>query len=66
MVRFRPDLGSMVREFAATIVGCLSSLIEGLDTTGYLRGWLARELPVKVPAGFGGGRWLPATDRGRG
>lgn len=56
----------MVREFAATIVGCLSSLIEGLDTTDYLRGWLARELPVKVPAGFGGGRWLPATDRGRG
>ena len=36
----------------------LTSLIEGLDTTDYLREWLARESPVEVPAGFEGGRWL--------
>lgn len=40
------------------IAGYLTSLIEGLDTTDYLREWLARESPVEVPAGFEGGRWL--------
>lgn len=58
VVRYRPDLEVTVRDIRGYIAGYLTSLIEGLDTTDYLREWLDRESPVEVPAGFEGGRWL--------
>lgn len=58
VVRYTPDLEASVRDMRGYIAGYLISLIEQLDTTDYLREWLARESPVEVPADFEGRNWL--------
>ena len=53
-----PDLGRPCpREFVAIIAGYLTSLIEEVGLTDYLREWLARESPMVeecLPADFEG------------